>query len=243
MQKFFIPNACMDGTNAVITGQDARHIHKVLRLKPGAPLCLTNGEGTDYEGHILSIGPDRVDVNLTAEYPSTTESSLHLTVCCAMLKDKKMDMVIKHLTQLGIVEWIPFFCERAIPAPDSKRLLKRVERWEAIVKESIKQCRRSCLVSIPGPKSFQEILDLSDTFQQRIAFWEKSSRPLAQLQKAPDGCRAILIIGPEGGFTDQEILCAQAKGFDSYSLGPRILRAETAAICATTLIQHLMGDI
>jgi len=243
MQKFILPKELMDSKKAAIKGQDAKHICKVLRLKPGDPVFLTDGEGMDYDGLILSTTPDLIKLHLTGQHPSTTESSLLLTVCCGMLKDKKMDLIIKHLTQLGIVEWIPFFCERAIPSPDSKRLKKRMQRWDTIAKESIKQCRRSRLVSIPEPKKFQEILDLSENFHQKIAFWEKSSHPLTQLPPAPMGSRVILLIGPEGGFTDQEISLARAKGFKAYTLGPRILRAETAAICATTLIQHLLGDI
>ena len=243
MQKFLLPQECIDKEKAVIKGQDAKHIYKVLRLKPGNLIRLTNGQGMDYDGQILTTGPDLIQLCLTGEYPSTTESSLLLTVCCGMLKDKKMDLVIKHLTQLGIVEWIPFFCERSIPTPDSKRLLKRAQRWDTIVKESIKQCQRSSLVSIPKPKKFQDILDLSDSFDQKIAFWEKSSRPLTKLPPAPSDSRVIVLIGPEGGFTGKEISLARAKEFKAYTLGPRILRAETAAICATTLIQHLLGDI
>jgi len=243
MQKFILPPECIDNQTAVIKGQDAKHIYKVLRLKSNDPIHLTNGEGTDYDGHVLSAGPGKVEVSLTGEHPSTTESSLLLTVCCGMLKDKKMDLVIKHLTQLGIVEWIPFFCERSIPTPDSNRLLKRANRWHTIAKESIKQCQRSCLVTITEPKKFQDLLEHSDSFQQKIAFWEKSNYPLTQLPPAPSNNRAIILIGPEGGFTDTEISLAREKGFKAYSLGPRILRAETAAICATTLIQHLLGDI
>ncbi|MCP3944153.1 MAG: 16S rRNA (uracil(1498)-N(3))-methyltransferase [Desulfobacteraceae bacterium] len=243
MQKFLISEECLDNNKAVIKGQDAKHIYKVLRLKIGDHIPLTDGKGMDYEGKILTIAPDLIQLNLTKGHHSKTESSLHITVCCAMLKDKKMDMVIKHLTQLGIVEWVPFFCERSIPTPDSKRLLKRTERWDTIVKESIKQCQRSRLVSICTPKNFQELLDLSDNFHQKIAFWEKSSHPLTQLPPAPSDSRVIILIGPEGGFTDEEISLAQAKGFEAYTLGPRVMRAETAAICATSLIQHLLGDI
>jgi len=244
MQKFLLPNESMDNEKAFIKGQDARHMYKVLRLKPGDPVLLTDGKGTDYDGVILSLAPGLIKLRLTGQYPSTTESSLFLTVCCGILKDKKMDLVIKHLTQLGVVEWIPFFCERSIPTPDSKRLKKRTQRWDAIARESIKQCRRSCLVTIPEPKKFQEILDMSDSFHQKIAFWEKSNLSLTRLspQQHPDS-RVIILIGPEGGFTDTEINLARTKGFKAYSLGPRILRAETAAICATTLVQHLLGDI
>ncbi len=243
MQKFFILQENLDGTKAAIKGQDARHIFRVLRLKPGHSLSMTNGQGMDFEGQILSAGPDLIQVLVTAQHPSTTESSLHLTVCCAMLKDPKMDQVIKDLTQVGIQEWIPFFCERSVPTPDPKRLKTRVQRWDTIARESIKQCKRSCLVSVFEPKKFTHILDLSKGFHQKIAFWEKSSHPLSHLAAPPSEHRAILLIGPEGGFTDLEIEAAESRGFKAYSLGPRILRAETAALCATTLVQHLLGDM
>jgi 16S rRNA (uracil1498-N3)-methyltransferase len=243
MQKFLIPPESIENEKAIIKGQDAKHIYRVLRLKSDDPIHLTDGEGTDYEGRILTTTPGSIQVNLTKSHPSQTESSLHITVCCAMLKDKKMDLVIKHLTQLGIVEWIPFFCERSIPTPDSKRLLKRTERWNTISRESLKQCQRSCIVKIHRPKKFQELLEFSDNFHQKIAFWEKSDHPLTQLSPVPSDNRVAILIGPEGGFTDQEISLARAKGFIAYSLGPRIMRAETAAICATTLIQHLLGDM
>ena len=242
-QKFILPPDSIDNQTAIIKGQDAKHICKVLRLKPKDPIHLTNGQGTDYDGQVLSLGPDAVEVFLTGKHLSTTESRLRLTICCGMLKDKKMDLVIKHLTQIGIVEWIPFFCERAIPSPDSRRLLKRTDRWQTISNESVKQCQRSCLVTIPEPKQFQDVLEHSGSFQQKIAFWEKSDRPLTQLPPAPSESRVMILIGPEGGFTDREIGLALEKGFNAYSLGPRILRAETAAICAATLIQHLLGDI
>jgi 16S rRNA (uracil1498-N3)-methyltransferase len=243
MQKFLVPKENIDKAKTVITGQDARHIYRVLRLKIGNSIHITNGEGMDYKGKILTINPGLVEIHLTSQHPSTTESSLDLTVCCGMLKDKKMDFVIKHLTQLGINEWIPFFCERAIPTPDSKRLQKRMQRWETIARESIKQCQRSCLVAIQEPKSFQDLLDLSDTFTRKLAFWEKSCHSLTHLTPTPSDSRTIILLGPEGGFTDKEINLAESKGFKAYSLGPRILRAETAAICAATLIQHILGDI
>ncbi len=255
MQKFIIDSAGIVENRVVITGQDARHIFRVLRLKTGQAISLTNGRGTDYSGQIQSLGPDRVEAVILEESQSMTESSLHLTICSAMLKDKKMDQVIKQLTQLGVSQWVPFFSERAVALPNMKKQERQMDRWKNITRESLKQCRRSCLVEIGKPIGFNEVLDLSLSFSHKIAFWENSTRALGQLSQDYKGdynpdrprdsqqTRIILLIGPEGGFSQGEIDLAESVGFLSYSLGPRILRAETAACVSAGLVQYVMGDM
>lgn len=243
MQKFIIPKIHTLPSKASIQGQDAKHISKVLRLSPGDPIEITDGEGTDYTARIASIAPGNVDVDIMDGHPSSTESPLHITLCSGMLKDKKMDLVIKQVTQLGIHQWIPFFCERSIPNPDAKSLEKRHQRWETIAKESLKQCRRSRLPKISKPLSFENLLDHASAYDLNIAFWEKATQRLDTLKKDASRLNIIILIGPEGGFSETEIHRAKEKGFLSYSLGPRILRAETAAISSCTLIQHILGDI
>ncbi|MBU1342876.1 MAG: 16S rRNA (uracil(1498)-N(3))-methyltransferase [Proteobacteria bacterium] len=243
MQKFIIPKIHAIPSKATILGQDAKHISKVLRLTPGDPIEITDGDGKDYTAHIAAISPGIIEIDIIHERDVLTESPLHITLCSGLLKDKKMDLVIKHVTQLGIHKWIPFFCERSIPSPDEKRMEKRIDRWETIAKESLKQCRRSKLPQILAPLSFEKLLDHSATYDVKIAFWENATQKLDTLKKDPAALNIILLIGPEGGFSTAEIKMAKEKDFLSYSLGPRILRAETAAISSCTLIQHLLGDI
>jgi 16S rRNA (uracil1498-N3)-methyltransferase len=243
MQKFFLPRELIHRNQAVIAGQDARHIARVLRLNKGDILCLTDGRGTDFTGRIIDTSPDRVRLEIVNSQASKSESPLPFTVCSGMLKHQKMDTVIKGLTQMGITRWIPFYCERSIPVPDTKALARRMERWHTIAKETIKQCRRSRLVEISSPKTFDDILELTPEFDHCIAFWEKSSRPLSCLTPLEGENRTILLIGPEGGFSEPEMAGASAAGFTPYTLGPRILRAETAALCGAALIQHRLGDM
>lgn len=243
MQKFFLPRDLIHGNQAVITGQDARHIVRVLRLNKGDALCLTDGRGTDFTGRIIDTAPDRVCLEIVHSQSSNSESPLPFTVCSGMLKHQKMDTVIKGLTQMGITRWIPFFCERSIPVLDAKALARRMERWQTIAKETIKQCRRSRLVEISSPKTFEDILALAPKFDHCIAFWEKASHPLSSLTPLEGANRTILLIGPEGGFSEPEMAGASAAGFTPYTLGPRILRAETAALCGAALIQHRLGDM
>ncbi len=117
-----------------------------------------------------------------------------------------------------------------------------MERWQTIARESLKQCRRSRLVEIQPPMNLESVLDMTRQATHKIAFWEKSGRPLNRLTDQGKG-GTVILIGPEGGFEAPEILMAEEKGFKAYSLGPRILRAETAAICATGLVQYILGDL
>lgn len=243
MQKFIIPDIDPPPSRATIQGQDARHISKVLRLTIGDRIELTNGLGQDFTAKISTIGPGSVDLSILDACDSSTESPIDITLCSGMLKDKKMDMVIKHVTQLGILQWVPFFCQRSIPTPDKKRLEKRHQRWESIAVESLKQCGRSRLPRILPPVSFETLLDQALDQDVKIAFWEQSTRKLSTLDKTSGKNKIMILIGPEGGFSEAEIDQAREKGFLSYSLGPRILRAETAAISSCALIQHLLGDI
>ncbi len=243
MQKFIIQEIGSLPSKASIHGQDAKHIAKVLRLNKTDRIDITNGQGKDYTAVITSISPDNIGIDIIDEHDSLTESPIDITLCSAMLKDKKMDLVIKHVTQLGINEWIPFYCERSIPCPNEKSMRKRHQRWEIIAKESLKQCRRSRLPKISNPLTFAQLLNTTQSYDLKIAFWENATQRLDTLAKKPSNKKTLILIGPEGGFSKTEITQSEAKGFLSYSLGPRILRAETAAISSCTLVQHILGDI
>ncbi len=228
---------------AEISGQDARHICKVLRLKAGDAVSLTNGNGKDFSAIILHSAPDRIELNVLSMTDTLTESPVKIFLCSAMLKDKKMDMVIKHVTQLGITQWIPFYCERSVPTHNKKRLQSRMQRWQTIAAESVKQCRRSRIPDIMTPVGFDRMLAQASHAEAKIAFWENSAEKSTALTAVKSPKSIAVLIGPEGGFTRDEIDTAQKAGFLAFLLGPRILRAETASICACTLIQHRFGDL
>lgn len=243
MQKFIIPEITELPSKGCITGQDAKHIFKVLRKKRGDNIAITDGNGKDYNSIILNATPESIEIKIIEESDSITESFIDITLGSGMLKDKKMDFVLKHITQLGVKKWIPFFCERSIPSPNIIKMEKRKKRWESIAKESLKQCNRSCLPEISEPLNFETLIKQSENHDLKIAFWEKSGQKIKTLQNSVSPKKIIILIGPEGGFSKKEILMAREKGFLSYSLGPRILRAETASIASCTLIQHLFGDM
>lgn len=245
MRYFFIEHAQSTGSTFVITGSDARHIKTVLRLKSGDKIGLFDGKGFEYEAKIVDLSTGRVKVSVIRRFPSTAESPVQITVAQGFLKEKKMDGLVRQLSELGIIKWNPFIAERSVPRPDKKQLSARTKRWEKISKEAIKQCKRGCIMEIGDTVSFEEILNLSQTADLKIAFWENELQPLnAELPRPDRNINKIYaLLGPEGGFTQQEIESARDRGFVTASLGPRILRAETATVAACVLLQHLFGDM
>lgn len=245
MRYFFIEHAQSTGSTFVITGSDARHIKTVLRLKSGDKIGLFDGKGFEYEAKIVDLSTGRVKVSVIRRFPSTAESPVQITVAQGFLKEKKMDGLVRQLSELGIIKWNPFIAERSVPRPDKKQLSARTKRWEKISKEAIKQCKRGCIMEIGDTVSFEEILNLSQTADLKIAFWENELKPLnAELPRPDRNINKIYaLLGPEGGFTQQEIESARDRGFVTASLGPRILRAETATVAACVLLQHLFGDM
>ena len=245
MRRFFIKQSETAGPISVITGTDARHIKMALRLKPGDIITLFDGAGNEYEARIISLSADSVNVSIMRSFPSTTESPIQIIVAQAFLKQRKMDNLVRQLTELGITKWVPFISKRSVPRPDNKRLAVRTNRWKKISKEALKQCNRGRIMEIGPIVSFEDTFNISKQSSLKIAFWENESKPinLALAQSNRHFNNIFIMIGPEGGFTSQEIEKAKACGFITATLGPRILRAETATIAASVLIQYLFGDI
>lgn len=244
MQKFLIPQKNIDGNKAIIIDQDAKHITKVLRMRLKDKILFTDGKGKDFISTITKISSKEVKLEINETNNSQFESPVQITIFQGMLKDSKMDTLVRHLTELGIYAWTPLFCERAIPRPDKKRIDSRLKRWEKIAIEALKQCNRSILPKINKPVKFSNIVGNSSKFDLKITFWENATLRINELnQKKQDIKKIGILIGPEGGFSKEETSLAEKAGFQTCWLGPRILRAETASITACSLIQHYFGDI
>lgn len=245
MRHFFIKPLAPDALMAVITGSDARHIKTVLRLKPGDNISLFDGSGIEYEAKITALTTGRIEAAVIRRFPSMVESPVQIIIAQGLLKDRKMDDLVRHLTELGITKWIPFLAHRSIPKPDKKHFLKRRERWEIIAKEAAKQCKRARIPVISEMVSFEKALDMAASCDLKIVFWENELKPINAIATVSDRKfdSIFAMLGPEGGFTSQEIETAKSRGFISAALGPRILKAETATIAAGVLLQHLFGDM
>lgn len=245
MRYFFVEPEELASPVVTITGQEARHMGKVLRLKPGMVVGLSDGRGLQGEARILTMARERVELAVLRRYPSPREPRGELAVAQAMLKDQKMDLLVRQLTELGMTAWRPFISARAVSQPDARRQAARTERWERIAREAVKQCRRGRVPAIASVGQFEQVLEEGCRFETRIFFWEDARHPLPPMPEGrPEEMgKILLVVGPEGGFTAEEAAAAQQAGFRLAGLGPRILRAETAAVAACTLVQHLYGDL
>ena len=208
MRYFYIDPSAATKSLVAIEGSEAHHIKNVLRLKPGDHLKLFDGTGCEYDAVISGLDEQTVEVEIQRKLGLPVISGPRIWVAQAFLKEKKMDDLVRKLTELGIAGWIPFFSQRSIARPDSKRLDGRIRRWNRIATEAVKQCRRKNLLEISKPLSFDEVLDFGKNCDLKIVFWENEATPVRRtfgsITKKP--IKSIMVmLGPEGGFADQEI--------------------------------------
>jgi 16S rRNA (uracil1498-N3)-methyltransferase len=244
-RRFLVPESELASRRLTLGGADAHHIRRVLRLHAGDSVRLFDGKGSEFEAVIQSCGPQRVDLKVLRRCDSRTESTLSLTVAQSLLKDRKMDRLVRQLTELGMHRWVPFVSERSVPRPDPARFSSRIQRWENIATHAAQQSGRTVLPAIETVAGFDDVLGRCPRNDLSILFWENATTPLAAAwpPEAPPPQRVLVVIGPEGGLTNAEAQRASASGCVCVSLGPRILRAETSAVTACSLVQHRFGDM
>ncbi len=245
MRRFFIHPKEISNPTPALADDEARHIKNVLRLKPGDNIRLFDGSGCEYDAKIMTLSDKSAEVPILHRIDSIDDPSVEITFAQAFLKARKMDLLVRQLTELGISKWIPFIAKRSVPKPDTKHLFTRAERWEKIVIEALKQSNRGHFTKVGGTVSFEDILGLAPDHDLKIVFWENESKPLHRALSSNTGSyrKILAVMGPEGGFTPEEIEDARAAGFVTATLGPRTLRAETASIVACALLQYLFGDM
>jgi len=246
MRYFFADPSQISSSREVIEGAEASHIKNVLRLTTGETICLVDGTGFEYLAQIDRLLPGRVELSVTARTPSPRIAPVRIHAAQGYLKDKKMDRIVRQLSELGVARFIPLISERAVARPASGRASYRQERWRKMSIVALKQCRRGDLMGVEDLTGFGNLLDAGRAYDRRIMFWEGAEHALTAQRAAPTEPVAqsvLVVLGPEGGFSDREAAAAEAAGFWIAKLGPRILRAETAAVAACAIVQYLFGDL
>lgn len=245
MRRFFIDRAHISADKLTLTGPDVRHIRTVLRLRPGNEVFLFDGQGSEYRARIIDSTSRKVTLSILQQYAAISESHLEITMGQALVKARKMDRVVRQLTELGVFALIPFVAERSVPRPGPERLVDRERRWQTIAREALKQCGRSHMPDIGPVISFQDLISTQESYDSKIIFHARGSDMTAtsSLGSLVEVRKVLALIGPEGGFTDEEVNLAVDFGFVCISLGPRVLQADTAAIAASTILQHVLGDL
>jgi 16S rRNA (uracil1498-N3)-methyltransferase len=246
MPRFFVNSKDIFDDNINITGEDYNHIKKVLRLKCGEIITLSDGIGNEYVAEIEEFGEGFVHTKVIESYKNTTEPPVKVTLYQGLPKSDKMDFIIQKSVELGISRIVPVLTERTVVRLDSEKdALKKSERWNRISQEASKQCNRGIIPKIEIPISFKEaIKQTKDNVLALIPYEKESTNSLKQILKRVDNITEISVfIGPEGGFTEQEIEEAVNMGLNSVTLGPRILRTETAGITVLSILMYELGDV
>ena len=242
MPQFFIDQKFEVDSEVELRGSDAKHIVQVLRLSPGDWIVLSDGTGKSYEADIVETSPRSVKAKIRALRSERKLSDLTLAI--AITKHDKTEIVIQKTVELGIARIIPFHSERTVPRLVEDVTDKKLERWQKIAMEAAKQSGLPYRPKVEVPLSFDDLLKVVSDFSTGILFWEgETGRSIASYKDALSrpGPK-IVIIGPEGGFSKDEVEKARAAGAVTASLGQQILRVETAAIAALAICQYESGE-
>ncbi|HLN98168.1 MAG TPA: 16S rRNA (uracil(1498)-N(3))-methyltransferase [Pyrinomonadaceae bacterium] len=248
-RRFFAPpGAFSTNLDSVTLGShEARHLREVLRLKAGDEVHVFNGAGKEFQCRIEESRRDSARLRVIAEVaPARPESPLQLTLAVALLKGEKFDLVVQKATELGVTRIVPVMTKLAdIRLRDESDAVKRLARWQRIALEAAKQCGRAAVPEIALPVSFQNMVrEIAPAGSHRLMFSERDGKSLREaIPLSSNLTQLTALVGSEGGWTDEEIAASQEAGWQLVTLGGRTLRAETAAIAAVVLLQHLAGDL
>lgn len=245
MARFFINRENIQSASATLAGQEFDHLRRVLRLTVGDVVTLFDDAGWEHEAVIAGLHADHGELKIRRSYEAGKESPLQLTLALGVTKGEKMDFVVEKATELGVAAILPFTSSFTVPKLDDKKIAKRSERWRKIALSAAKQCGRTQVPEILPLCEFRHMVAGAGDRELRLLFWEKeTAQSLRQVHGSNADAPAILVvIGPEGGLSSAEAELALARGFHSVHLGRRILRAETAAVTALSLVQFLWGDL
>ena len=244
MHRFFVPQ--LYNEEMTISGVDARHISKVLRMQLGAQLQVVSDDGVSALAEIIAIDSDQVTVRCLEKLAESHEPKVRLTLAQGLAKGEKMDFIIQKAVEMGAYSIVPVSMEHSVVRLDGAKADKKVERWQKIAESAAKQSKRDIIPQVQPVQSMAKMLENNDCSTKIIAYEceDRLSLKTALHQAEEKGITdLLLIIGPEGGISEQELEMAKNAGAMAVSLGRRILRAETAGLVAISAIFYETGDL
>lgn len=243
MARFFVKDI-QDGKDAVIRGSEFYHLTKVLRLQEGDSLSIFDGKGKEFEALIEAVTEREAVLKLLKSLGSSNESPLNIIIAQGIPKADKMDYIIQKATELGVSGIIPLITSRTVPVLKGDRALRRRSRFRKIALEAAKQCGRKRLPEVADITLLKDLLSSSNLPDMRLILWEgETDRGLKEVLKERPPENVICLIGPEGGFSEEEVSTAIEKGFVPVTMGKRILKTETASLAFLSIIQYEWGDM
>lgn len=245
MHKFFVNDESIKNNEILITGDDVNHISKVLRLRIGEEIKVSNGSGSEYLCAISEISKKEVICKVLEAFDNMSESPLKIALFQGLPKSQKMDLIIQKCVEIGVVEFWPVITERVVVNTHDRDLSGRLDRWNRISEEAAKQSNRGMVPRVNNIITFKEAMSIASKFDASIIPYEnEKNSSLKEILKEKAGIKTLgIFIGPEGGFSQEEIKSCLENNISSVTLGPRILRTETAGFVAAAIVQYELGDM
>jgi len=242
MTRFFVLPADMEGEEIILTGENAQH-GKVLRLKVGEEVLVCDGQGREALCTVTDIRSGEIALSVQALRESSSEAAVRVSVYMAFPKGDKLEHVIQKATELGACEIVTFPSARCVSKPDEKSLKKKLERWQKIAASAAEQSGRGLIPEVLVLPSYKAALERAAQVDKALLFYENEHAVTLKiaLQSAPYSTVSLLT-GPEGGLEEREVEEARRAGMQVCTLGSRILRCETAPLCALSAVMYDAGE-
>jgi 16S rRNA (uracil1498-N3)-methyltransferase len=236
--RIYTPQTLAGSSLVELEQQASYHINKVLRMQEGDSLILFNGDGFDYSARIDSIHKKSLSASMDVAIASETESPLSIHLGIGISKGDRMDWIMQKATELGVTTITPLFTERTEVRLKGERLEKKHQHWQQIIISACEQSGRSVLPQL-APATRIDMWTENTQAEKKFVLHHRSTQPLDG-KVTPKSI--VLLVGPEGGLSEAEIMAAEKHNFDALALGPRVLRTETAPLAALSVLQFLWGD-
>lgn len=241
MRRFYSPPDRIVNGKVVLRAEETRHLRDVLRLRVGDEASVFNGLGREFLTTVETISKSDATLAVVREIPpSSPESELDITLAAAMLPGEKYEITVQKAVELGVRKLVPLYSKRCEVKSGGGR---RLERWQKMAVESAKQSGRARLMEIVEPVDIAEFLEISRSDKKETALVFFSERDGEGFNSIKADKKITAVFGPKGGWDDAELAAAKAAGFSIITFGGRIMRAETAAIAITAILQHRFGDL
>lgn len=242
MTRFFVEPEQLQGEFLVLTGENAAHA-KVLRMKAGEQVLVCDGMGNECVCTVSDVSPNQVSLVVNCRQASSSEPSVQASVYMAFSKGDKLEHVIQKATELGAYEIVAFPSSRCVSRPDEKSLAKKLERWQKIAASAAEQSGRGYIPQVLTVDSYSAAIDRAAKADKAILFYENERATTLRMALESGSFRSVsLLTGPEGGLEPREVEMAKAAGMQICTLGSRILRCETAPLCALSAVMYAAGE-
>lgn len=242
MIRFFVTPEALSGETLTLSGENAQHAW-VLRLKEGEQVCVCDGQGREAVCSVIRIAPKFTDLEVAERSASTTEAAVQVSIYMAFAKSDKLEHVIQKATELGAFEIVAFPSGRCVSKPDDKSLKKKLERWQKIAASAAEQSGRGRIPEVRVLPSYKAALEEAAQSDKALLFYEHEHAVTLKMALSTDFYHTVsLLTGPEGGLEEREVDQARAMGLQVCTLGKRILRCETAPLCALSAVMYDAGE-